>query len=362
MINYLDKYYKYKYKYLELKNTYSGSDYSNQIGGTLKVFNLSKSKYKDKSLQKNLAKLEKDFGNEFFIKSEDLDLEVIVQIEKITLPSDIKFYRMSYDIPHRTTWLTPFIIDFIDIITMDLNNNSYISNIQKTNKISGTNMVKLCLEINKVLGVKKVLLGDGTTIKCGKEELDLSFVKLLEYDKTFYMKLGFDFEITNHQFPYYRFTNKKKFSDEISRLLNSIRSIRTHTIVEEYSSTIDLISQMIKENYSKKLEILINNSNPSSITYVYKTDPANSILDIFEESKIVLDILNKNKDKDFLYQILIDLFKKDCKIYAVLYKYIIDNQRSSIEYGDIKISRPYVIDFSFLLLYRYSYKFSYYFY
>jgi hypothetical protein len=30
---------------------------------------------------------------------------------------------------------------------------------------------------------------------CKKEEIDLSFVKLLEYDKTFYTKLGFEFEI-----------------------------------------------------------------------------------------------------------------------------------------------------------------------
>lgn len=354
MNNYYKKYIKYKFKYINLLE--------NQIGGKkeLKIFDLSgEHDFVSGDVEENLKKLEKGFGKRFIIKSTKLDVEVEVDLYKIKLLSDLEIYRMKYDIPDRSTYLSPFIIDFFDITKSELNNNSYIYDIQKTDKISGTQMVKLCLEINKILGVNKVFLLDDATVKCGKNDLNLSFIKLLEYGKTFYMKLGFEFEMTNHQSPYYRFTSKTKFLKEFERLLESIKSIKTSVIIEEYEQTLDLINLMIKQNYKQELQIYTDNSYPVELETYREPNPKDSIEEIFEECEKVLEILNEYKDFKYLYEILIILFKKKCEDYYTLFIYIISNQRKKLVYGKTEIVRPYINDFNFFLEYIYKYYYSY---
>lgn len=356
MSNYYNKYIKYKFKYLNLlKNT------NIQLGsGDLKVFDLSEDhEFRKGELEKNLKKLEKEYGGKFIIKSAKSNLEVEVSFYKIKLPSDLEIYRMKYDIPNRTTYLTPFIIDFFDPTKSEINSNSYIYDIQKTDKITGTQMVKLCLEINEVLGVNKVFLFDGATIKCGKKDLNLSFIKLLEYGKTFYMKLGFDFEITDHLSPYYRFKSKTKFKKEFDKLLENIKLIETIDIIKEYEKTLDTINLMIKENYKEDFKIYYDNSYPVELETYLEPNPKDSIQEIFEECNEVLEILNENKDNKYLYEILIDLFKTNCEDYYTLYTYIISNQRKKLTYGEIEISRPYINDFNFFIEYIHKFYYSY---
>ena len=130
MNNYYKKYIKYKFKYINLLE--------NQIGGKkeLKIFDLSgEHDFVSGDVEENLKKLEKEFGKRFIIKSTKLDVEVEVDLYKIKLLSDLEIYRMKYDIPDRSTYLSPFIIDFFDITKSELNNNSYIYDIKKTYKI-----------------------------------------------------------------------------------------------------------------------------------------------------------------------------------------------------------------------------------
>lgn len=354
MIDYTYKYLKYK-----TKNT-------NLMGGKQKVFDLDNENYKDifkqEKLQLNLKILLKQFGNTFEVKYNDKVFRV--NFKKIKLPSDIEFYRIYYDIPHRTTYLMPFIIDFIDMTTLEKNNNSYISEIHKTDLFSGSDMVKICLKINKILGVQKTSLSDGTRVICNKtnESMDLSFIKLLEKNKTFYMKLGFDYEITNTQFPYYRFSDKKKFVKELTKLLKKVRSIKTKDIIKEYNSTLDILNLAIKENYKNQFDIMLNNSNPVVYDEIYTVNPQNKVIDIIYECNEVLKILNKHKDEPLLYKLLIKLFTDNCDEYQILFRYIVDTGRTQIKYGNKIVKKDYVFDFYFLLTYRHSYSYSYTFY
>ena len=148
-MNYYEKYIKYKTKYIHSKGIMKG--------GNIKIFDLNKKyEYKKGELQKNLKTFEKEYGSEFKVKYENILIDV--NFIKAILPTGVKFYRMYYDIPKRTTKFKPFLIDFIDVVKAKKNNNTYISNIQRTNKISGTQLVKICLKINEILGAEKTLL------------------------------------------------------------------------------------------------------------------------------------------------------------------------------------------------------------
>ncbi len=146
MLDYYYKYLKYKRKYLELKNNLNLNinlnDLSIQYGGRpktknkVKIFDLNSSTnshYKKGNLQENLDDFSKTYGSKFKLKYGKILIDIVLNIAH--LPNKLKFYRMIYDIPYRTTSLKPFAIDFIDPNLVCLNNNTYISNIQRTANI-----------------------------------------------------------------------------------------------------------------------------------------------------------------------------------------------------------------------------------
>ena len=189
-----------------------------------KTFDLNKgmSSSQTHTLHSNVALLMKKYGTSFNIK---YNKHVIpVDIIKLKIPSGISYFRMQYDPPHRTTELYPLAIDFIDPILIEKNNNIYIASINKTDKLSGTDLVQLCIKFGEVMGVEKMFLGDGTRIRCNQtnEELDLSYLKLIERGMTFYTKLGFKFEVNNPStFFYNRFTNIKDLEQYINNILKT---------------------------------------------------------------------------------------------------------------------------------------------
>jgi hypothetical protein len=359
MTDYYEKYLKYKQKYLDLKQ----SESLEQSGGG-KIFDLSKNypEYKKGDLHKNLSNFIKKHGLNFKLKYEEHTLDI--QIKKIKLPSQIEYFSMVYDIPARTYKLKPFVIDFIDPRTLEKNNNTYIRNIHKTDKISGTNMVKICLAINKILGADKTCLGDGTSIICeqNKEQLDLSYLKLIEKGITFYMNLGFDYEFTEKMEDIYfgvRYLDKSKFLNDLHKNLENIRNIKTNDLIKECKNTLTLVNEIIIDNYKKKFEILIDNSIPVVVDTIHQENPKNKINDLFNECKTVLDILNKYSNETYFYKLLIKLFKDSCAEYSTLLNFVSKNNRTKIIYGNKKITRDYIKYFRYLSVYRHRFAFFY---
>lgn len=344
-------------KYLEYNNSILNENSNiNQLGGE-KIFDLSKKypEYKKGKLIENVNKLNKKYGSKFSIRMNDITIPV--NLVKVKLPNGVNFFRLIYDIEHRTTILTPIIIDFIDPIKAELNNFSYIANIQKTNDISGTNLVKICLAINKILGVKKTYLSDGAEVLCTKNNqvMDLSYIKLIERRTSFYMNLGFDFEVTDNDWFSKRFSSTKDLKKKIYKLIKKIRTIKTITLIKEYEDTLSLLVKIIKDNYKGKFEILYNNSNLIHNSEIYDENPYKKIYEIFDECKIILEILNKYKNIDKFYLILVKTFREACDDYTLLNKFIIYNNRTKIIYNNSIIKRNYVIDFDFLKMLRYSF-------
>jgi len=321
-------------------------------GGKKPIFDLTKSYDFDDDLQKNLNKLHKLYGSNFDIKWNDYTINV--SFYKETLPSNLTFHTIDYDLSNRSTSLLPFKINFFDIFENKLNNNSYISNIHKTDEISGTNMVKICLEINKKLGVKKTFLFDGASINCHGRELDLSFIKLIEHNKTFYMKLGFDFEITNFDYPFYKFNNKDELKKKINELISEIKKIKVDDIRKEYYQLLDIINKSVKTK--QKLQINLINSGIVGDNIYMKEN-----IDVTELFKNIYDVLNifDRYNEKYLYKLLIKLFTENCYEYSLLDDYIIKNQIYTIQLNKTIIERKYIKNFQLLYNMRWSYYYSY---
>lgn len=347
-------------------------------------------------LQQNLNLLEKLYSDEFTIKY-TLNNKIItfkVNFIKKILPNNTQFYRLIYTYPNKNTKLNPLMIDFIDIISNKLNNNSYINDIHKTNEISGSELLLIALRINQILGVQKTNLIDIAHIKINDKQCDLSFIKLLENNKTFYMKYGFDFEISLTQLPFIRYENLDLLKDKINNLLTNIRKIKITDIIDEYNKTKNLLNNMsdINKFDINKFNIKIDNTSiPTENIEIFVENPiyqkdsiiheCNEILQLFdkypltglEKYKKELGVLNgvdvktsinrlTDNNITYLYELFIKLFNMNSSDYLILQKYFIENKRTKIIFEDTIISRDYIFDISILLLLRNSYYYSYHFY
>jgi hypothetical protein len=348
MDNYFNKYLKYRNKYLLLK--------LNQNGGS-KIFDLSQDYQFNNEVQENLKKLYQEFGNNFIIQSKKINLSVPVSLKKLKYYSGLEFYQLSYYEEKPTNVIKPFKIKFYDALTNELNNNSHLVNLSKTDKISGTKMMDLVLEINKKLGVKKISLSDAASVECEGEIMSLSFIKLLEYEKTFYMKLGFDFDISTNQMFKDLFKTEKELKKKIKETIKRIRQIKTIEIRKEMEKTVDLLNMIIKNGDYENLEIQKMESYYPELELLHYNGSKNKVREILQETMVILDAIKDRKDR-FLYTILIDLFKNDCYVYLDLYFLLIENSRYQLQYKNQKIIRKYIIDFNFLINIIKYYKFS----
>ena len=308
---------------------------------------LKKYKFTD-NVQNNIKILLKKFGTKFNIKYKKHILPV-----EIYKDTNLKCFVLYYNIENRTYDLFPFKIEFRDPITTELNNNTYIGNIHKTENISGSEMVKIVMVINKILNVEKTYIHDGTRIKCGAFEYDLSYLKLLEKNTTFYMKFGFKFIIS----PYdnIKFNTNDEKHKYIIELISKCKKIEIITITKMYSKLLNLLNLIIKEQQYKYLKIQLNSANYDPSNFWYKENPSDSILDLFIETKSMLELFNNIKDK-YLHKFMISLFnhKEKCIKLDLINKYLIDNQKSKIIYKNIEINYSFLNNYKQLKQIRWS--------
>ncbi len=313
---------------------------------------------------KNLQLIEKKFGSKFKIKFDDIEVNVVLQ--KKTLDSNkLKFYVLNYDEPDRTDDLYPFKISFFDPIINKVNNNSYIANIRKTKKISGSSMVKLVLEINRLLHIKKTFLWDGSSVPCHNDEIDLGLMKIFEKGHTFYMNFGFKPDTTQSNYNLVVFDNIEQLETKLKFLVNKVKKITISSIISQYEKLLDIITKIIKSQDYESLQIVNLESYSftpldSNQTVLVK-DPKRRINGLFEETNQVLQILLKTKQK-YLVNYLVELFKTNCVDCSILLKYLCYNLNYKIIWKKNQIQRNYLIYFHYIISIRKYFYYSYTFY
>ena len=315
----------------------------------MKTFDLKKKYNFTDNVQKNILIIKKLFGTKFKIKSNKLVVNVKLIKNKLKT-NQIEYYTLIYDQPKRIHDLLPFTIIFYDIKEFQKNNITYIGNIHKTNKISGSKMVLFVLEIQRKLNVVKTYLHDGATIKCNGISMNLSKFKMIEKFKTFYMKFGFEISIKSDWTMSYK--NKKEQQTFLIKLINNIKKIKINNLINDFNQIINILSTVIKNNDYKNFKIqhisdFISKNN--IYNYYYQHDPEEDISKIFNDCFQILKILNKTKQK-YLYKYLIELFndKKKCLDYLTITNYFEQNKFNIISYKKKVIKRNYISLFKLL--------------
>lgn len=301
-------------------------------------------KLKGESLEENLDHVYKKYGSKFFVKWKTLIIPMKMEI--MNQPGLSYYLISSSETEEDDSGDLILKIAFFDKRTFEVNGNSYIQTLGKLKGLTGTNVIHFCLDFQRTLGVKKTLLIDGATVRCKSgEQMDLSFIKLLEYNQTFYMKNGFSIEPNPSHMQARR--SVKDTTEIIKSCIKEIKNIKISDIVAEYQSIIDLGVFAGKTNYARNFVIYINISGfdgNRNILHSSGKDTLNEIRILINNSLKVMQILNKVRQKKFkfLYELMIYLFNHSCEEYILFNELFIENRIYSITYGSKKIIRKYI--------------------
>jgi hypothetical protein len=322
-----------------------------------KNFDLNKNypEYKKLNLQDNLDNFYEKYGDKFYILYNNKKMKI--NMIKTPTINNKYFYIMKYK-ENKNSFDYNLKINFINIFKTENNNYSYIANIEKSNLFSGVELVKIAIKLNDILGTEKTILEDASYIICNNNHnaIDLKLIKLLEYNKSFYMKLGFDFDYHTFSY-YYNYSNKKEVLENYNELYKNVIEIKCESVIKELMTIINFIISVIKytekynindisliiykettiendsiEYYNKNPSIIENNKN-STLMENNKKNILLKLLKILKQTTILLFILKKNENKEkYLYKFLINLFKKDCSNYSIFIENFLKKKRIDIKF------------------------------
>ena len=324
----------------------------------MKTFDLSKEYEFTKDLQKNLKILKKKFGGKFLIKTKKFTIPVLLVQKEMRLRKK-KYFQLRYDIERIEESLWPFIINFTESIrSLELGNNAQILHLHKTKEISGTNMVLLILEILKKLNTKQATLGDGTQIDCNGKKISLTLFKLIEKRRGFYENLGFKYDISNSENAKSIFKNEKKLYKFLYKNLDKFKKIKISYYENLYNKIIKLIADIIIKQDFESVDIGLKNKSGLELrtkgkkfNFIYKKKKDNRkyLINLIGQINDTLNLF-KNTKKIYIYELMIELFYKDCNKYILLMNNLIDNNLYFIEYNKTKyeFKKSFIIEFIYM--------------
>ncbi len=309
-----------------------------------------KNKNFNKTLQENLKDLYKLYGNVFNIKFNNINIKVNMKYSQHEF-TKMNYYSIFYDIEKRDFDLYPMKIDFIDRINKKINDNCYITDIHKTDNISGSDIIKLVLALCKLLKVNKAYIYDGAEVKCKNNYYDISYIKLLEKNNTFYMKYGFDFDISPGDWFSTYFTRKEDKKEYIMNLIKECKKVTNESVYKSYVNLLELCVKAIKnnENIIQHNKYIVETEN-TWISNVTSPDILNLIKDCGDMIKLV-----KNQ-KGYLYQTMIKIFNdsEKCIDFDIINKNIVENKAFKYTYKNHIIDMSIIDCFKLLKSLRYS--------
>jgi hypothetical protein len=302
-----------------------------------KIFSIydSTSVLTNNTLEKNILHLEKHYGEKFIIKCGSIQLPIILHKKKGSYKI---IYQLMYDYGHRRyESILPLIVD-ID----PANSIAYIANVhrEESSNVSGSDIVVLCLNFLKVIGVEFVYLSDDSHLECKDpqghltNEVSLSLFKLIEKGRTFYQKFGFKlYDIPREIAMYYG--SEKRAQGKLLQYVEKFRKIKVSDVINLCVNTLTLLFHVLKKQDYENIEFII--SRNVHVKPEKKKEKSESTI---EEINYILNSLLQTEYK-YLYEYLIFIFNTDCARYLRLEELIFFNLLEMIRYKNKRVRFMY---------------------
>ena len=286
----------------------------------MKVLDITtlKSQFKSPDLQSRLVELHNKFGKEFTIKFKKISINVKMRKEKNIANTLTYWTIVSEDLTKR---FETFLLKFFDINEKRLNDNVYVANISKTNSISGSLVIEFVNQLCDYLGVQVTYLYDAATVNCENSGINLSFLKLIEKGKTFYMSHGFT--PTGGDRLHYSIYDVSEVQrlNKFKSILDETRKIKTADLEKCLKSLVDFCSRILLNGKYENIKIWQYDINSGKEFYHFAD--FFEVVNLLKKISFNLKIFSEY-NLPSLNQLLIKLSKNDCKYYAELFDLLVD--------------------------------------
>lgn len=312
------------------------------------------SKYKGKNnVQDNLTDLVKRYGRVFHIKYKTHLIPVELYKFQYKTSKKSKFFRLKFKQSKKKTYLNPFLVNFNSIDNSKYNQDCYIAEIHKTDKLSGTLILHFLLDLLNKLNIRNVSIVDNTQVNCDKDNMDLSLNKLLTHGISFYERFGFKFSIFKDENYKRLFDNDENLRKILKEEIIKFKKIKISKIKILLNKIISLLTEIIEKNDFDKVDIIYYNFM-DNFKYEELSNLQDTILSLLEKSINILNILNDSKEIMF-YKSLDYLFNHHCNTYIYLKNNLLDNNGIQfIKYKRKEINYFYKDSYELINLIRYA--------
>lgn len=279
-------------------------------------------------------------GKKFVIKGNKMEIEVKLDFSKSIIDKDKGFYILkTLEKSNIGVVEYVFFIKFIDRITHTPSfRDVYIENISKSEKYSGSQIVKFVLDFLKsITSVRKVYLYDAAEIRCknSDDKVDLSMYKLIVNNRTFYQKFGFRL-IT------------KIGDDKNNEMKKCAKKLGDYKIKDIYRNFGEILK--FCERYREKIETKII----IAWEKVIEVKELDNYKDVIEAFVYLMHIMKSYKRKTFR-EFLEKLNEKECYNLHKFMSYLLNDYKLfpiAYIYKNKKVESNFLLDYYKLYIYR----------
>jgi len=289
----------------------------------------------------NIHDFIKKYKNKIFIiKNDKMKMEIEVKLKKIksAINSKLDFYSIT------TTEKGSVGVEYIFAIAFLYKTPSYenvfIKNISKSEKYSGSNIVKFVIDfLSSFKQVKKIYLHDGTDVSCknSDDRFDLSMYKLLTSYYGFYQKFGFRLIVQNSE-------------EDITKIMVSLaKKVSKYKIKD------------ILENFREIIRFVEKYKNKTKIKCIEKYDktiyekPLDNLKDLMYNIGYLCFIMIPYKN--YIFRKFIEKMNiKKCFILSHLFEILSNIDYFEFSYNKEKIISKFLLDYINFSIYRNNYQ------
>lgn len=207
-----------------------------------------------------------------------------------------------------------------------------IEAMSSTSEISGKDQLVYIEDFSKYIGIKGIILEDGSMVTCIKDnkENSLAFLQLLKYSKTWYQRMGY--KLQPNTLGKMLFTSNEKAKKIIKESLRDLRNYKINTFVKELLKE----NLILKNRKDISLKFITTSTLESEIYNDLNISNINSKIDRYISiNNQILNIVSNYKynKKTIFSDYLLMIYDTDCSDYNKLYKLLKSKKENLYKYN-----------------------------
>lgn len=261
------------------------------------------------NVENNIKLIYDKFGEHFTIRHQKVDFPAKLVYSKFD--SHVEYFQLIYYTTLKSTWFHVFQISF-------LADRVYVNSIKKSDDYSGTQIMNMLITLCKILKVKMIELVDRAITQCGNWQINLSLMRLIERNETYYMKFGFKPDVSQVNNRLYNYKTSDEVLSDIQKYIKQFKKLTRLSYISHIRKIIDFLTEneIVSQILYDVNTLQECNSAHTLISEKYK---------IISQYSLIVTMLEKSTKK-YVYEMM----TSNCDIYLYIISDMYENDQVAV--------------------------------